>query len=30
LNYITVGLGGDRINGFVTPVAGCLSRYNTT
>jgi hypothetical protein len=30
LNYITVGLGGDRIDGFVTPLAGSLSRYNTT
>ncbi len=30
LNYITVGLGGDRIDGFVTPIAGSLSRYNTT
>jgi hypothetical protein len=30
LNYVTVGLGGDRIDGFVTPLAGSLSRYNTT
>ena len=30
LNYVTVGLGGDRIDGFVTPVAGSLSRYNAT
>lgn len=30
LNYVTIGLGGDRIDGFVTPVAGSLSRYNTT
>jgi hypothetical protein len=30
LNYITVGLGGDRIDGFVTPLAGSLSRYNAT
>jgi hypothetical protein len=30
LNYITIGLGGDRIDGFVTPTAGSLSRYNTT
>jgi hypothetical protein len=30
LNYVTIGLGGGRIDGFVTPVAGSLSRYNTT
>ena len=30
LNYVTIGLGGDRIDGFVTPVAGSRSRYNTT
>jgi tartrate-resistant acid phosphatase type 5 len=30
LNYVTIGLGGDRIDGFVTPVAGSLSRYNAT
>jgi hypothetical protein len=30
LNYVTIGLGGDRIDNFVTPVAGSLSRYNTT
>jgi len=30
LNYVTIGLGGDRIDGFVTPIAGSLSRYNTT
>ena len=30
LNYVTVGLGGDRIDGFVTPLAGSLSRYNAT
>lgn len=30
LNYVTVGLGGDRIDGFVAPVAGSLSRYNAT
>jgi hypothetical protein len=30
LNYVTIGLGGDRIDGFVTPVAGSLSRYNST
>lgn len=30
LNYVTVGLGGDRIDGFATPLAGSLSRYNTT
>jgi len=28
LNYVTIGLGGGRIDGFVTPVAGSLSRYN--
>ena len=27
---MTIGLGGGRIDGFVTPVAGSLSRYNTT
>lgn len=30
LNYVTIGLGGGRIDGFTTPVAGSLSRYNTT
>lgn len=30
LNYVTVGVGGDRIDNFVTPLAGSLSRYNTT
>jgi len=30
LHYVTIGLGGDRIDGFVTPLAGSLSRYNTT
>jgi hypothetical protein len=30
LNYVTVGLGGGRIDGFVTPIAGSLSRYNAT
>ena len=30
LNYVTIGLGGRRIDGFVTPIAGSLSRYNTT
>jgi len=30
LNYVTIGLGGDRIDGFATPIAGSLSRYNTT
>jgi hypothetical protein len=30
LNYVTIGLGGDRIDSFVTPLAGSLSRYNTT
>jgi tartrate-resistant acid phosphatase type 5 len=30
LNYVTVGLGGDRIDGFVTPLPGSLSRYNAT
>ena len=30
LNYVTIGLGGGRIDGFVTPIAGSLSRYNTT
>ena len=30
LNYVTIGLGGGRIDGFVAPVAGSLSRYNTT
>lgn len=30
LNYVTIGLGGGRIDGFVTPVAGSLSRYNAT
>ena len=30
LNYVTIGLGGDRIDGFATPVAGSLSRYNST
>ena len=30
LNYVTIGLGGGRIDGFVTPLAGSLSRYNTT
>lgn len=30
LNYVTIGLGGVRIDGFVTPVAGSVSRYNTT
>jgi tartrate-resistant acid phosphatase type 5 len=30
LNYITIGLGGGRIDGFVTPIAGSLSRYNDT
>jgi tartrate-resistant acid phosphatase type 5 len=30
INYVTVGLGGDRIDNFVTPLPGSLSRYNTT
>ena len=31
LNYITIGLGGDRIDNFYSiPVAGSLIRYNTT
>jgi hypothetical protein len=30
INYVTIGLGGGRIDGFVTPVAGSLSRYNAT
>ena len=30
LNYITVGLGGDRIDSFVTPLPGSVSRYNAT
>ncbi len=30
LNYVTIGLGGGRIDGFVAPIAGSLSRYNTT
>jgi hypothetical protein len=30
INYVTVGLGGDRIDTFVTPLPGSLSRYNTT
>jgi len=30
LNYVTIGLGGGRIDGFVAPVAGSLSRYNAT
>ncbi len=30
LNYVTIGLGGGRIDGFTTPVAGSLARYNTT
>ena len=30
LNYVTIGLGGGRIDGFVTPVAGSVSRYNAT
>jgi tartrate-resistant acid phosphatase type 5 len=31
LNYITIGLGGDRIDGFYSPVlAGSLVRYNAT
>jgi hypothetical protein len=31
LNYITIGLGGDRIDGFYSPpVAGSVARYNTT
>jgi tartrate-resistant acid phosphatase type 5 len=30
LNYITVGLGGDRIDNFVTPLPGSVSRYNAT
>jgi hypothetical protein len=30
INYVTIGLGGGRIDGFVTPLAGSLSRYNTT
>ncbi len=30
LNYVTIGLGGGRIDPFTTPVAGSLSRYNTT
>ena len=30
LNYMTIGLGGDRIDAFTTPVAGSIARYNTT
>jgi len=31
LNYTTIGLGGDRIDGFYSPpVAGSLVRYNAT
>lgn len=30
LNYVTIGLGGGRIDGFVTPLLGSLSRYNAT
>ena len=30
LNYVTIGLGGGRIDGFVTPLPGSVSRYNTT
>ena len=31
LSYITIGLGGDRIDGFyATPLPGSLARYNTT
>lgn len=30
LNYVTIGLGGGRIDGFVAPIAGSMSRYNTT
>jgi len=30
INYVTIGLGGGRIDGFVTPVAGSMARYNTT
>ena len=30
INYVTIGLGGDRIDTFVTPLPGSLSRYNTT
>jgi tartrate-resistant acid phosphatase type 5 len=30
LNYVTIGLGGVRIDAFVTPLASSLSRYNTT
>jgi tartrate-resistant acid phosphatase type 5 len=31
LNYATIGLGGDRIDGFYSPpTAGSLVRYNTT
>jgi tartrate-resistant acid phosphatase type 5 len=30
LNYVTIGLGGGRIDGFVTPIAGSVARYNAT
>jgi hypothetical protein len=31
LNYVTIGLGGDRIDGFYSPIlAGSLARYNAT
>jgi hypothetical protein len=30
LNYVTIGLGGGRIDGFVTPIAGSIVRYNIT
>jgi tartrate-resistant acid phosphatase type 5 len=30
LNYVTIGLGGGRVDGFTTPVPGSLSRYNAT
>lgn len=31
LNYVTIGLGGDRIDSFYSPVLpGSLARYNTT
>lgn len=30
LNYCIIGLGGDRIDGFTTPIAGSQARYNTT
>ena len=27
---VQLGLGGGRVDGFVTPIAGSLARYNTT